>query len=157
MDEAARAVRQCMLSVAGIDKPRLEELCKQAERSEGSGAVCKIANELFPKGFSCAGTEKAINALKGLTEKAGALQAKILKTAGAFHTSLMSSAQDKLGKALDETLPKMSSPTTQVYMNATAEAVGPDTDPKKICDLLKKQLVSSVLWEASVRAMIKEG
>eukprot|EP00747_Dinoflagellata_sp_TGD_P058844 gnl/TRDRNA2_/TRDRNA2_151310_c0_seq2.p1 gnl/TRDRNA2_/TRDRNA2_151310_c0~~gnl/TRDRNA2_/TRDRNA2_151310_c0_seq2.p1 ORF type:complete len:537 (-),score=162.35 gnl/TRDRNA2_/TRDRNA2_151310_c0_seq2:165-1775(-) len=157
MQEAASKGKQLMLSVAGLDKKALEDLCAQAAKKEGSGAVCGIANELFPKGFSCAGTEKAINELKSLTEKAGALQAKILKTAGAFHTSLMSPAQEKLGKALDETLPKMSSPSTQVYMNATAEAVGPDTDPKKICDLLKKQLVSSVLWEASVRAMIKDG
>jgi len=157
MQQAAAVGKQAMLSVAGLDKKMLEDLCVQAQKKEGSGAICQIANELFPKGFSCAGTEKAINDLKDLAEKAGALQAKILKTSGAFHTPLMKSAQDKLSKALDNALPRMSSPSTTVYMNATAEPVGPDTDPKKICELLKKQLTNSVLWEACVRAMIKDG
>merc|ERR1719323_2261536 len=146
-----------MLSVAGIGKPKLEDLCRQAAKKEGSSAVCQIANELFPKGFSCAGTEPAILALKELSEKAGALQAKVLKTSGAFHTSLMAPAKDKLGKALDEMLPKMSPPRHSVYMNATAEPIKPGTNPKEIVDLLKRQLTSPVLWEPSVKAMIKAG
>merc|ERR1719487_238076 len=95
MSEAATKGKQLMLSVAGLDKKQLEDLCKQAAKEEGGSAACQIANELFPKGFSCAGTEKAVNALLKLAEKAGALQAKILKTSGAFHTPLMASAQEK--------------------------------------------------------------
>merc|ERR1712060_350398 len=104
-------------------------------------------------GFSCAGTEKAVNKLKELAEKAGALQAKILKTSGGFHTELMQPAKDKLGAALDSMLPKMKPPTHTVYMNATAAAVKPGTPPKEICELLKKQLTSTVLWEPSVGPM----
>merc|ERR1712187_741888 len=74
--------------LAGIEKAKLEALCKEAGELEGKGAVCKIANELFPKGFSCAGTEAAIMKLKDLSDKAGALQAKVLKTSGGFHTEL---------------------------------------------------------------------
>merc|ERR1712186_15184 len=88
MQDAASASKQAMLSVAGLDKPKLVELCEEAKKSEGGSAVCQIANELFPKGFSVAGTEASILALKDLADKAGALQAKILKTAGGFHTSL---------------------------------------------------------------------
>lgn len=47
MTEAAEASPQLMLSVAGIDKEKLSELCVQAARSEGGSAVCTIANELF--------------------------------------------------------------------------------------------------------------
>merc|ERR1712014_318553 len=108
-------------------------------------------------GFSCAGTEVAITALKDLAEKAGALQAKILKTSGAFHTPLMGPAKEKLGKALDEMLPKMSPPRHTVYMNATAAPLRPGTDPKEVIKILKKQLTTPLLWEPSVRAMIKEG
>merc|ERR1719254_122824 len=77
MQEAAEVGKQAMLSVAGIEKAKLEALCKEAGELEGKGAVCKIANELFPKGFSCAGTEAAIMKLKDLSDKAGALQAKV--------------------------------------------------------------------------------
>merc|ERR1712066_905398 len=127
MQKAAEVGKQLMLSVAGIEKPKLVDLCKEAAKKEGGSAVCQIANELFPKGFSCAGTETAITHLKDLAEKAGALQAKVLKTSGAFHTSLMAPAKEKLGKILDDLLPKMKSPSTEIYMNCTAKAVGPDT------------------------------
>lgn len=155
MQECARSSKQGMLSVAGLDKKVLEPLCKQAAKQEGPKAVCQIANELFPKGFSCAGTEKAINILKDLAEKAGALQSKILKTSGGFHTSLMAPAAAKLAKALDEILPNMQPPTHTIVMNVTAAPILPGTDPKIIVELLKKQLTSPVLWEPSVRAMIK--
>merc|ERR1712151_541868 len=120
MQAAASASKQAMLSVAGLDKPKLVELCEEAKKSEGGAAVCQIANELFPRGFSCAGTEPAVLKLKDLADKAGALQAKVLKTGGAFHTSLMGPAQEKLGKALDEMVPNMKPPRMTVYMNTTA-------------------------------------
>merc|ERR1712039_645837 len=82
MQEAAEIGKQAMLSVAGIEKPKLQALCSNAAKAHGPNAVCQIANELFPKGFSCAGTEKAITVLKDLAEKNGALQAKVLKTSG---------------------------------------------------------------------------
>merc|ERR1712066_820365 len=123
------------------------------QAAEGKGAVCKIANELFPKGFSCAGTEAAILKLKDLTEKAGALQAKVLKTSGGFHTELMAPAMEKLGKELDAMLPKMKPPKSAVYLNATAMPVMAGTPPKEIVDKLKMQLTSPVLWEPSVKAI----
>merc|ERR1712210_102153 len=94
---------------------------------------------------------------KDLAEKNGALQAKVLKTSGGFHTPLMKPAQDKLGEVLDAMLPDMKPPKHTVYMNTSAEAVKPGTDPKEIVRLLKAQLTTRVLWESSVRAMIKEG
>lgn len=156
MQEAANKGKQLMLSVAGIEKPDLQKYCLEAAKTE-KGGVCQIANELFPKGFSCAGTEKAVTALKAKVEGAGALQAKFLKTSGAFHTDLMAPARDRLGKALDEALPNMKPPRKLVYMNATAKPLPPGTDPKEIVELLKKQLTSPVLREPSVRAMISSG
>merc|ERR1712056_70859 len=142
MQEAAAVGKQAMLSVAGIEKPKLESLCAEAQQAEGKGAVCKIANELFPKGFSCAGTEASILKLKDLAEKAGALQAKALKTSGGFHTELMASAKEKLGEELDDMLPRMNSPKNTVYLNATAMPVMPGTPPKEIVEKLKMQLTS---------------
>eukprot|EP00493_Phyllostaurus_siculus_P016330 UN16577 len=53
-------------------------------------------------------------------------------------------------------LPNMNPPRSQV-LNATAQPVAPGTDPAEIEELLKKQLTSPVLWEPSVRNMIKSG
>ena len=155
MQEAASVGRQAMLSVAGLEHAQLEALCRAA--AEGAGGVCQIANCLFPKGYSVGGSEDAIGRLKAEAEKAGALQAKILKTAGAFHTPLMQPAQDRLTAALEAALPSMKPPMHTVWMNASGEPVRPGCDPKDIVALLKKQLTNPVLWEQSCQEMLKEG
>jgi len=157
MQEAAEVGRQRMLSVVGLEEGRLAELCVQAREAEGPDAVCQIANYLFPSGFSVGGTEKAAELLKALAEKAGALQAKVLKTSGAFHTPLMQPAQDKLAAALEEALPNMKPPRHTVWMNASAEPMRPGCSPEEIVALLKRQLTNPVLWEPSVKAVIADG
>lgn len=154
MAEAAKSRPQAMVSVAGLDQQTLERLCK--EQSLG-GEVCQIANVLFPKGFSCAGTMFAIDKLKDAALKAGAMQAKLLKTSGGFHTELMKPAQIKLEEALSRLLPKMKPPRCDVYMNVTGKKVKAGTAPSELIPLLGKQLCSPVLWEPSIRLMIKDG
>eukprot|EP00927_Polykrikos_kofoidii_P010008 TRINITY_DN1421_c0_g1_i3.p1 TRINITY_DN1421_c0_g1~~TRINITY_DN1421_c0_g1_i3.p1 ORF type:complete len:553 (+),score=119.39 TRINITY_DN1421_c0_g1_i3:83-1741(+) len=153
MQEAGDASKQAMLSVAGLDKVGLADCCAEAAKKAG-GQVCQIANELFPKGFACAGDEKAVHILKDLAEAAGALQTRILKTSGAFHTSLMAPAEKRLCDALDEVLPRMKPPTHTIYMNVTAAPLAPGCDPRSIVELLKRQLTSPVRWEATIRNML---
>jgi [acyl-carrier-protein] S-malonyltransferase len=157
MQEAAGMSEQAMLSVAGLEQPKLTALCEQAQKSGGSDAVCTIANILFPKGFSCAGTKKAIETLKDLAEKNGALQARMLKTSGGFHTSLMMPAQKKLEAALTEMLPNMKPLEKAVYCNVNAKLMPAGTDPKEIVPLLRDQLSNPVLWEPAVKLMIADG
>merc|ERR1711869_143480 len=57
-----------MLSVAGIEKVKIDQLCEQARTSVGGGAVCQVANVLFPKGLSVAGNANAITKMKELAE-----------------------------------------------------------------------------------------
>jgi [acyl-carrier-protein] S-malonyltransferase len=157
MQEAAQVGKQVMLSVAGLERSKLEPFCVEAAKREGPDGVAAISNSLFPNGYSVGGTEKAINEVKEKAEKAGALQAKIIKAGGAFHTSLMQPAQDKLVIALEEAVVNMKSPQHTVWMNANANPVRPGCDPKTdILPLMKKQLTSTVLWEDSVKEMIKE-
>merc|ERR1712039_474812 len=110
---------------------------------------CSIANSLFPKGYSEGGTEAAIKHLEKTAIEAGALQAKILKAGGAFHTKLMQPAQDRLSAALEETLPNMKPPKHTVWMNATAQPIRSGTCPEEIVVNMKTQLTNTVLWEAS--------
>lgn len=154
MQEAAGLSRQCMLSVAGFERDELDAFCARALESEPG--VCQVANCLFPKGYACAGTENSVLELKRITEE-DALQTRLLKTSGAFHTSLMQPAAEKLGAALDETLPRMRPPRCTIYANVTGAPLCPGTEPRVIVELLKKQLTCPVLWEDSVRGMIKDG
>lgn len=157
MQEAAEIGEQSMVSIVGLERAALDDLCVKSAAKEGPNAVCQVANFLFPKGFSCAGTAPAMKALKEAAEKAGALQAKELKTSGGFHTSLMAPAQAKLKKALDEAMPKMKAPSCEVYMNVTGAKLAAGTEPSVIVDLLNKQLVSPVLWSPAVQCMMKDG
>merc|ERR1711948_1307 len=52
MQEAAGMSKQLMLSVAGLEKSKLESLCGDAAKAEGGNAVCSIANSLFPQGYA---------------------------------------------------------------------------------------------------------
>jgi len=156
MQEAAERIPQRMVSIAGLSSKAVGKLCAQAKADEVD-AVCSIANYLFPKGFTCAGTEKAVERLRDLAQDQGALQVKMLKTGGGFHTSLMEPARAKLEAALAETLPRMSAPECDVYMNVTGEVLPVGTSPEEICDLLAKQLTATVLWDTCVRNMIKAG
>jgi len=158
MQEAATSGgKQLMVSVAGLDRAICERCCEEAKKEEGPGATCQVANALFPNGFVLGGTEKAVTIVAEKCEKAGAIQAKILKTGGAFHTSLMEPAQTKLNEALNNTVEKMSPPKITIYMNATSEPVPAGSPVQPIIDNLKKQLTNPVLWEPTMQKMIKAG
>eukprot|EP00933_Yihiella_yeosuensis_P052954 TRINITY_DN51111_c0_g1_i1.p1 TRINITY_DN51111_c0_g1~~TRINITY_DN51111_c0_g1_i1.p1 ORF type:complete len:561 (+),score=136.95 TRINITY_DN51111_c0_g1_i1:93-1775(+) len=156
MQNATNIVPQSMCSVAGFDRATLEKLCKQARDADTATAdpVCQIANVLFPSGFTCAGHKSTIDQLVTLATKARALQAKVIKAGGAFHTPLMEPAQKELNRALDAALPKMKPPRCSIYMNTTGKRVPAGTAPAEFVDLLKRQMTNEVLWEQSMKQMI---
>jgi len=145
---------QAMLSVVGVEESTVNRLCKECA---GSGQVCQIANYLFPKGFAIAGHKDAIEKLHPKMMEAGALQAKLLKTGGGFHTSMMQGARSALLSKLEDVKVRMQPPRCQVFMNVTSKAIGPSTDVSEIVALLGDQLVSPVRWDASMHAAINAG
>mmetsp|Transcript_52667 Transcript_52667/g.133099 ORF Transcript_52667/g.133099 Transcript_52667/m.133099 type:complete len:695 (+) Transcript_52667:70-2154(+) len=155
MDEAAQASPQSMASIAGLEKDVLDRLCKEAA---GSTDTCAIANFLFPKGFSCAGSTPAIESLISQAQKTpGLLQAKLLKTSGAFHTKLMEPAREKLLTALKDAEPNFKAPTCDVYMNVTGQRLASGTSPSEFVPLLADQLCSCVQWEPLIKFMLEDG
>ena len=82
----------------------------------------------------------------------GARRAIVLPVNGAFHSPLMSSAQQALSEAIDKTT--FATPSIPVYQNVTARS---ETDPERIKNNLKAQLTSSVKWTQSMKQMIEDG
>merc|ERR1712066_1161088 len=158
MQTATEAVPQCMCSVAGLDRPTLEKLCKEAIASDKgpTDPVCQIANVLFPAGFTCAGNKTTVDKLCKLATKARALQARVIKTGGAFHTPLMKPAEEELGKAIDKAFPKMKPPRCCLYFNLTGKKIAPGTNPSEFVDLMRRQLTNEVLWEPTIKQMIMD-
>merc|ERR1712217_570627 len=58
---------------------------------------------------------------------------------------------------LEKVKGSLQQPKCQVYMNATAQAVGPSTPVEEIIKTLGEQLVSPVLWDQSMQQAIKDG
>jgi [acyl-carrier-protein] S-malonyltransferase len=148
------APKQGMLSVAGLSEDVVNGICEELATG---GKVVQIANYLFPNGFSCAGNYESILELEQRVTKAGALQAKLLKTSGAFHTPIMALAREKLLLALEEARPSMQPPRCKVYMNVTAKTIDERTPIDEIITMLGNQLTSAVRWDASMQNAIKDG
>lgn len=158
MQAATETVPQAMCSVAGLDRVKVDRLCEEARLSDPSpNSECRVANFLFPSGFTCAGTKKAVDKLVELAMSAKALQAKIIKTSGAFHTNLMKPAQEELSQAIDDALEKMNPPRCNIYFNLTGKKVKAGSDPATFVELMKMQLTNEVLWDPTIKAMIMDG
>merc|ERR1740130_2362246 len=158
MQKATQIRPQAMCSVAGLDRLTLEKCIKEALALKADpDPVCQIANLLFPGGFTVAGTKNTITELCKIATKARALQARVIKAGGAFHTPLMEPAAKALGDAIDEMFPKMEPPRCAIYFNITGKKCSAGTDPKDFVEHMKKQLVNEVQWEGTIKQMIMDG
>ncbi len=75
-----------------------------------------------------------------------------LAVAGAFHTSLMQSAVERLTAALKNV--PMEQPRIPVISNVDAK---PHDNPDEIRRLLVQQVINPVLWEDSMRWLLAQG
>jgi [acyl-carrier-protein] S-malonyltransferase len=148
MQEAADATPSGMVSVLGLEPAKVEQLCDQARQGE----TLVIANLLCPGNIVISGTNSACERAAEMAAAAGAMKAVPLAVAGAFHTSIMDSAVDRLRDALADT--RIDRPAIPVVFNVDARE---HSDPDEIRELLLRQLVSPVRWEASMRHMIAQG
>lgn len=147
MQDAADAVSSGMISILGMERDQVQKLCDEAR----SDQVLEIANLLCPGNIVCSGETAACERLLTLATAAGAMKVIPLAVAGAFHTSLMQPAVDRLRQALAGV--PMHVPQIPVVSNVDAR---PHDDPNEIRELLIKQVCSQVRWEDSVRYLLDE-
>lgn len=148
MQDAAEAVPSGMVSVLGLEVPQVEELCEQARGED----TLQVANLLCPGNTVVSGSTAACERIAEAAEAAGAMKVVPLAVAGAFHTPLMQPAVERLSAVLGEV--ELKSPRVPVVSNVDAKA---HSDPSEIRDLLVRQVVSPVQWEASVRQLMQGG
>ncbi len=148
MQDAADRVASGMVSILGLDRPAVEKLCADAAQGE----ILQVANMLCPGNIAVSGTKAACARVAEMAESAGAMRAVPLVVAGAFHTSIMRPAVERLAEALKNV--PMQKPRIPVVSNVDARA---HEDPQEIRNLLVGQVVSPVLWEDSQRALLTSG
>lgn len=146
MQQAADATPSGMVSVLGLEKDQVQSLCDQA----ATGDVLQIANYLCPGNIVISGDHAACERALPLALEMGAMKAIPLAVAGAFHTPIMGSAVTELTEALESV--SFAPPQIPVVLNVDGEF---HDDPATIQKLLARQVVEPVLWEASLRALLK--
>jgi len=122
-------------------------LCDEARSNE----TLEIANLLCPGNIVVSGQTAACERIVTLATAAGAMKVIPLAVAGAFHTSLMQSAVERLRAALANV--PMQKPRIPVISNVDAH---PHDDPNEIRELLIQQVCSQVRWEDSMRCLLDE-
>jgi [acyl-carrier-protein] S-malonyltransferase len=142
MQEACDATRGGMAAIIGLDEAPTREVCAEA------GVV--LANLNCPGQLVISGEAEKIAKACELAKAKGAKRALPLPVAGAYHSPLMAGAQPKLAAELAAA--KISAPAVPVISNVTAQAHGANISAK-----LVEQVTSSVLWEASMRALLAQG
>jgi len=164
MQQAAAVGEQQQVSLCGVELARAIALCEEARRGFGDSEVCSVTYAIAPRVQICAGTKVATERLLQLCQSPGYADCRAapLDTpqdlgCGAFQTSLMESAQLRLRAALLDALPHMRPPRCAVYFNVMGEALPAGAEPTLVTELLATQLTSAVLWEQTVRTMLREG
>ena len=147
MRDAAADVPGAMVSILGGDEAQVTALCSEV----ADGDV------LAPANFNCRGQiviSGTVAACQRAVDAAGkhGLRAMMLKVAGAFHSSLVASAADKLAPVLAETA--ITAPRCPVIANVDARAH--DT-PDMIRDALCRQMTHAVRWQDSIEMLIADG
>ena len=137
-----------MLAVLGVDREKLTALCEECRASD----VLEVANVLCPGNIVVSGSAVACHRLDAAAVAAGAMKCVPLEVAGAFHTSLMQPAVERLTAALADVA--FHPPRIPVVSNVDAR---PHTDPDEIRALLARQVVGVVEWNASMAYILSTG
>lgn len=151
MQAASDAADSGMVSVIGLDKEKVGELCKMA--SEKSGEKIQIANYLCNGNYAVSGSSAACDVVAELAKPEFKARMTVkLAVAGAFHTDFMKPAVASLEEVLKGV--DVKKPRIPVISNVDAK---PHSDPEAIKKILATQVTNPVLWENSMDSVLAGG
>lgn len=148
MENAAKKRKGGMLSVLGLTRETVEEICRDASGSD----TLVVANLNCPGQVVISGDVAAIGRAEALSLERGANRAVRLRVSGAFHSSLMAPAQEGLSRALADVT--VSPPAAPFVSNVTGTF---EKDAGRIKELLVRQLGSPVLWHRCMEVLLADG
>lgn len=153
MQEEANRYIGGMAAILGKSKEDVELLCEKVKaKCSKKEEILQIANLNCPLQVIISGTREILFKCMTLAKEEGAKKVIPLAVSGPFHSMAMKKAADKLNYILETMNIKI--PKIPIVANFTSEYV---QDVKLIRKYLVEQIRNSVLWEDSVRNMIKKG
>ena len=144
MEEACNATKGTMAAMIGGSDEAISELASECD--------VDVANFNCPGQTVVSGSEAGVDAAIAGAKAKGVKIAKKLNVAGAYHSRLMKSAQEKLAKELAQVDFKPS--VLPVVCNYEARVV---EGPADIAQMLEKQVTGSVRWTKSMELLVGQG
>jgi [acyl-carrier-protein] S-malonyltransferase len=144
MEEACNATEGSMAALIGGEEEQVQALAAAAD--------VDIANLNAPGQIVLSGTVAGIDTAVAKAKEFGIRRAIKLNVAGAYHSRLMQSAQEKLAAELAGMA--FQKPAIPVVCNFAA---APVAEAAEIRSMLEKQVTGSVRWTASIQALIAMG
>jgi len=144
MEEACDNTKGAMLALLGGEEPAIRELAAECD--------VDVANLNAPGQIVLSGSAEGITAAAAKAKDKGIKRAIPLPVAGAYHSRLMKSAQDKLAAVLANA--SIQSPRVTVVCNFEARPV---STPEEIRATLTSQVTGSVRWVESMQHLIAAG
>ncbi len=144
MEEACLATQGAMAALIGGEEEQVRALAEAAE--------VDVANLNAPGQIVLSGTAEGIDAAIAKAKDFGIRRAIKLNVAGAYHSRLMKTAQDKLAAELSSL--SIATPSIPVVANYTAGTV---SSADEIRRTLEQQVTGSVRWTESIRTLIAMG
>lgn len=148
MQEAVPAGIGKMSAILALSEEKVREACTEAKEY----GIVEPANFNCPGQIVIGGEIKAVDEAAKLCKEKGAMKTIDLAVSAPFHTSMLKPAADRLLQELEPmTLGDIG---TSIIANVNAEFVN---DSGAVKNLLYNQVMSSVLWEQTIRKMIESG
>lgn len=144
MEESCKATDGAMAALIGGEEERIRELAAAAD--------VDVANLNAPGQIVISGSSAGIAAAVAKAKDFGIRRAIKLNVAGAYHSRLMASAQEKLAAELAGTT--ITSPAIPVVANFTA---APVASAGEIRSTLTSQVTGSVRWIESIQYLVAQG
>ena len=133
-----------MAALIGLDEVTAEEICRE------SGAQMSTINT--EQQIILAGDHRSLAMAIDIASARGAKKAIPLQVGGAFHSGLMSPAQNGLNAMIDSLT--FHDPLVPLVGNVTAKSLGTADEVK---EELRLQLTSCVQWNNTVKFMLNDG
>lgn len=143
MDEASQLNPGLMSCILGLDLDKVKEICQKTKT--------EIANLNSPGQIVISGKTEHVKQANDLAIQAKAKRVISLEVSGPFHSSLMSSASNKLKIELNKV--EIKKPQVPFLSNITANYVNNENE---IRELLIKQVSHTTFWQDTVLKM-KQG
>jgi [acyl-carrier-protein] S-malonyltransferase len=147
MQEAVLEGRGLMAAVLGLERNKVDEICRSLQSGYASPA-----NYNCPGQIVIAGEKNAVEEAINLCKEAGAKRAMPLSVSVPSHCALMTDASQRLSELLDKL--EFKNPVIPIVNNADARFLD---NVEGIKTSLVRQISSPLLWEDSVMAIADSG